>query len=271
MRRFLSRVGLSLLGIALVGLLDWVSGVELRVYPLYFLPLSLGAWHAGRFGAIGLAAVSASVWGLSNSAAGLQFSHPAIWVSNVGMQMLAFATVGVLIAELRKRLDIEASLSRVDPLTGLANPRAFRERLELVLALARRQPRPIGVVYIDLDNFKQVNDSKGHAEGDALLRAVADCMRGSIRATDFAARLGGDELALVLPDSDRESVERILQRFRELLAEAMLAHAWPVTASIGALVLRKPATLEQALARVDEVMYAAKRGGKDRVVLEIQE
>ena len=263
---------MSLLGIALVGGLDWISGVELRVYPLYFLPLSLGAWYAGRRGAVGLAAVSAMIWGLSNSAAGLDFSHPAIWASNIGMQLVGFATVGVLIAELRKRLEIEASLSRVDPLTRLATPRAFRERLDLVLALARRQPRPIGVVYIDLDNFKHVNDSKGHAEGDALLCAVADCLRASIRATDCAARIGGDELALVLPDSDRASIERVIQRFREALAEAMRAGGWPVTASIGALLLRKPpATVDEALERVDAVMYAAKRGGKNRVEFEILE
>lgn len=256
----------------MVGCLDWISGVELRVYPLYFLPLSLGAWYAGRRGAVALAGVAALIWGLSNSAAGLQFSSPAIWASNIGMQLIGFATVGVLIAELRKRLEVEASLSRVDPLTGLANPRAFKERIELVLALARRQPRPTSIVYIDLDNFKHVNDSRGHAEGDALLRAVAECVRGSIRATDFAARLGGDELALVLPESDRESTQRVVERFREALDQAMRAQDWPVTASIGALVLSTaPASIGDALNRVDEVMYAAKRGGKNRVVVEVWE
>jgi diguanylate cyclase (GGDEF)-like protein len=258
------------LGIAAVGCLDWVSGVELRVYPLYFLPLSLGAWYGGRLGAIALAATAALVWGLSNSTAGLTFSHPGFWAANLGMQLVGFATVGVLIAELRKRLDIEVSLSRIDPLTGLANPRAFRERLDLVLALARREPRPTSIVYIDLDNFKVVNDTRGHAEGDALLRAVAECVRASIRATDFAARIGGDELAFVLPESDRESAQRVIERFRVALDEAMRAHAWPVTASIGALVLlRAPASLDEALAHVDQVMYAAKRGGKNRVSIEI--
>jgi diguanylate cyclase (GGDEF)-like protein len=266
-RRTIAGIALALTGMTIVGCFDWLSGIELRVYPLYFLPLSLGAWYSGRQGALALAAVAAMVWGFSNSAAGLEFSHPTLWVANLAMQLIGFATVGILITELRKRLGIEASLSRIDPLTGLANPRAFKEHIELVLALARRHPRPTSIAYIDLDNFKTVNDTKGHAEGDALLRAVAECVRRSIRTTDFAARLGGDEFALLLPESDRDSSERVIERLRDALGEVMRSNEWPVTASIGALVLATaPATGDEALRRVDEIMYRAKRSGKNRVV-----
>lgn len=102
MRASLKGLALAIAGILLAGVLDWASGVELRVYPLYFLPLSLGSWHGGRRGAVALAILAAATWGASNAAAGLEFTHESIWIYDVAMQWVGFATVGFLIAELTR-------------------------------------------------------------------------------------------------------------------------------------------------------------------------
>ena len=269
MRRSFVHFLVAMLASLAVGILDWATGTELRVHPLYFLPMSLGAWYGGRRGAALLACWSAAIWGVSNSLAGLEFSRPSLWAGNAFAQFLGFVTVGLLIAELRVRLEAERSLSRVDALTGLANRRALHEQADLVLALARRHARPTTLVYIDLDNFKAVNDSQGHAAGDELLRTVADRLRASVRVSDIVARLGGDELALLLPETDRAAATQVVERFRAELSEAMAAAGWPVTASIGVVTIAEaPAEVDQAFARVDALMYRAKQGGKDRVVFE---
>ena len=262
---------LAVVGILLVGLLDLASGVELRIYPLYFLPLSLGAWNLGRAGTVLLSALIAVVWTVCNASAGLVYSQSAVWFVNIGAQLVGAATVGLLIVELRARARAEAGLSRVDPLTGLANARAFLERLELVRAMSSRNPRPFTIAYIDLDEFKLVNDSLGHAEGDAVLCAVARCLRASCRATDLAARVGGDELTLLLPDTDQVGAARSVEAFRDSFRAVAAGRGWPVTASIGVLIVSgvDPPPADELLRQADGLMYRAKREGKDRVHVEV--
>lgn len=251
-----------------MGVLDAVTGIELRVYPLYLLPLSLGAWSSGRRGALALSVLATMAWACGNAMAGLDFSSPVLWAANSVAQLVGFATVGLLIAELRRRLGAAAALGRTDALTGLANRREFHAQLDRALRLSQRRPRPLALVYIDLDNFKTVNDTRGHEAGDTVLRIAAAALRDTLRGTDVTARLGGDEFAALLPESDERAARVALERFRARLNEAMLAGDWPVTASIGALVFNAaPPTLVDALHGADELMYRAKREGKNRLTL----
>ena len=179
------------LGLVLIGALDYYSGVELRVFPLYYGPIALLAWHYGRSGASIAAALGGAIWVVSNTLAGLRFSHATFWIANTVVQIASFLTVGLLIATLRAALRRESGLSRTGPLTSMLNSRAFDEEATRVLALCRRAQRPVTVAYIDLDNFKAVNDRLGHQAGDTLLRTAAGQLRASVRASDVAARLGG--------------------------------------------------------------------------------
>lgn len=270
MRLLAAWVG-GLLAIALIGWIDFASGTELRVFPLYYLPISLLAWHAGRAGALFAAALCALVWVESNLLAGLQFSYQELWIANTLFQGLSFATVGYLIASLRAGVMRERGLSRTDPLTGLLNSRAFYEEAALVLALCRRKGRPVTLAYLDLDNFKVVNDTLGHQAGDDLLRKVASLLRASTRPSDLCTRLGGDEFAVLLPDADSREAGVALERLRSLLSETTAVDRRPVTGSIGAVTfITIPESLQSMLSEADARMYAAKSEGKNRLRLEVR-
>ncbi len=257
--------------IAIIGWVDFSSGTELRVFPLYYLPISLLAWQAGRAGAVIGAALSALVWAESNLLAGLHFSYEGVWVANTVFQGVSFATVGYLIASLRAGMIRERALSRIDPLTGLLNRRAFQEEAASILALCRRKGRPATLAYVDLDDFKIVNDTRGHRAGDDLLRKVAGLMRASIRPSDLCSRLGGDEFAILLSDADSREAQVALERVRFLLSEDTATNRPPVTATIGAVTfVTVPENLETMLSRADATMYAAKAEGKNRLRLGVQ-
>ena len=167
------------LGILLVGVVDHLSGTEIRVVPLYFLPLIPAAWVFGRKGAVGGSLVATVVWSVLLYLGGHQYSHSYIWVINSVTQGLIFLVVSLLIAWLHNSLQRERFLSSTDTLTGLANRRSFYAQAGVALAFCRRNQSPASLAYIDLDNFKQVNDLCGHESGDALLRTAGRSGRSS--------------------------------------------------------------------------------------------
>jgi diguanylate cyclase (GGDEF)-like protein len=166
----------------------------------------------------------------------------------------------------------EAQLRRLaftDPLTGLANRSLFLDRLEHALALHARDMRPVAVVFLDLDDFKSVNDTLGHAAGDELLVRVSERLTGALRGGDTVARLGGDEFAALLEDGGDplEAAARIATAMAVPFAVA--GHTRSVGASTGVVALgagEAAVGADELMARADAAMYAAKRAGKGRVV-----
>ena len=260
---------LGLGGVALIGVIDYVSGAEIRVLPLYYLPVSLIAWRFGRSAAFGMALLCSATWLGSNIAAGLTFSGRAVLLINTTMQGVSFVVVGLLIAAVRQAIDRERQAGRTDTITGLLNARAFHDDAVGLLALCRRHERPATIAYVDLDNFKAVNDTFGHSGGDDLLRIVATALRTSIRPSDLLARLGGDEFAVLLPETDADSARFVLERLRGCLETAtagFLGGRAAASASIGAVAYAVPVDDVQAmLTRADAAMYLAKTAGKNQV------
>src|SRR5712671_3941527 len=191
----------------------------------YVIPVLGAAWWLGRGPAL-LAAVTAGIAWFEAEAWGHRGepTRSLLWNSMSRLAMLiAMAAMVVRIREDRRRLkdvnarlsrllDVEEKLARTDPLTGLPNRRAFLERVSDELARARRTAHPVSIAYIDIDNFKRINDDKGHVEGDEFLKEVAQAIRETIRASDVAARLGGDEFAVLFTDAKRSSVEPLAHR-----------------------------------------------------------
>jgi diguanylate cyclase (GGDEF)-like protein len=166
--------------------------------------------------------------------------------------------------EANRRLKL---LSVTDALTGLHNRRAFEERLEMEFSLARRKNRVLAVVMIDIDFFKNVNDTLGHAAGDDVLCEVAKHLSSSVRLTDMAARFGGEEFAVILSETTAESAHSWAERLAELMAQAEWRHR-PVTLSIGIAQLRdEVANMTELVARADQALYVAKRTGRARAVI----
>ena len=252
-------------GIVVIGAIDYISGVELRVFPLYYLPISLAAWHLGRTSALIAAALGALSWFGSNWLAGLQFSHPLLWLANTLVQGASFAVVGVLISSLKDALARERALSRTDVLTALPNSRAFYEEAGRILALCRRKGRPVTLAYLDLDNFKTVNDTLGHKCGDDLLCAVADQLRHAVRPSDLAARLGGDEFVVLFPELGPAGAPAALERLRAAVTEVRPAGVH-VTLSVGGVTfMTADPGIEQMVHEADAQMYRAKTAGKDHL------
>ncbi|MCA1791981.1 MAG: GGDEF domain-containing protein, partial [Thioalkalivibrio sp.] len=151
-------------------------------------------------------------------------------------------------------------------LTGLYARRAFEDRLEHDLALAQRRKSAVTLAYVDVDDFRAVNDAHGHAGGDRVLREIGRVLKDSIREADTAARVGGDEFALVFPDADAGGAHQIVSKLTRQLHEAPVASNWGVTCSIGVVTLLDSAiSVERAVAAADAVMYRVKHSGKGAV------
>jgi two-component system cell cycle response regulator len=172
---------------------------------------------------------------------------------------------------LRSSLDASVELAVTDPLTGLSNRRYLETHLEALIEQARSCGQPLSVLMADIDHFKSVNDTYGHAAGDAVLREFAQRLRRNVRAVDLVCRLGGEEFIIAMPDTAAELVRHVGERVCSCIAgEAFqIDHATrvSVTVSVGVATLEDPAACADALLRsVDEALYAAKRTGRNRVV-----
>lgn len=174
----------------------------------------------------------------------------------------------------RKRFEGQLRyLADHDPLTGLFNRRRFAEELEREIASARRYETGGALLVIDLDNFKYMNDSAGHAAGDELIRGAAKALKAKLRETDYLARLGGDEFAVLLPHSSKADAEKVAQNLLEVLRSgvSLLTDRGPrrTSASIGVAAfgdLAQRASAEELMIEADIAMYEAKENGRDRVV-----
>jgi diguanylate cyclase (GGDEF)-like protein/PAS domain S-box-containing protein len=172
--------------------------------------------------------------------------------------------------DISDRKEHEAAFQRMafyDELTGIANRALFLDRLRVALAQSARSGRPVAVLFMDLDFFKQVNDSYGHTVGDEALRAVASRLAVNMRDGDTLARLGGDEFTFVLPDIEsHENAEKAAAKFLSVFRQPfdLAGHPVRLTASIGiAVVTGSEVTVEEALARADAAMYRSKEDGRD--------
>ena len=176
-----------------------------------------------------------------------------------------------IIRDISERKQAEETIRRMayhDPLTGLPNRKLFSDRLAIALAQAMRNQNDVAVIMLDLDNFKDVNDTLGHDTGDVLLKAVTKRLSEALRKSDTVARFGGDEFALIFPDLKEEDdasrvAKKIVERFRKPFF--INAHQLIVTTSIGIAVYPRDGTDEVALLKnADIAMYQAKQAGRDR-------
>jgi diguanylate cyclase (GGDEF)-like protein/putative nucleotidyltransferase with HDIG domain len=193
---------------------------------------------------------------------------PAWWLVGIGTLLVA----AILIRSMRERVELLIArlydIARTDPLTGLSNRRGFRETLDLELARARRGETAITVLLGDVDHFKEVNDRSGHHVGDAALQRLARLLESGKRQIDHVARVGGEEFALILPDTDEHGAFALAERLRCELQEEFAADSVPVTISFGVAGYPKHGETAGSLLRTaDEALYAAKQSGRNRTVL----
>jgi two-component system, cell cycle response regulator len=152
-----------------------------------------------------------------------------------------------------------------DTLTGLGNRRFFDDSFDKAVQLAKRHNEHCALILLDLDNFKQVNDSAGHSTGDDVLLAVAECLRDTLRATDSLFRFGGDEFAIILSGQDTNSAKLVARRLVRSINQHYLCRQYNVSASVGLAVFNTTQSSKQLFTAADNALYAAKEAGKNTV------
>ena len=269
-RPFVLAIGLVL--IALIGILDVVTGYELSFSLFYLIPIGLIAWIAGRRMGIAAAVVGALVWLLADIQARQPVSQGLTVVWNALIRLGFFLVVTLLLAEVKNLLEREKILSRTDFVSGAVSAGQFHALLQLEIDRFVRYGHPFSVAYVDIDDFKALNDKFGHTQGDQILRSVVAELKGGLRKTDVVARLGGDEFAVLLPETDQKRSPLVISRIQQDLVTKMADRGWGATFSIGTVAfLVAPKTTDEAIKLADELMYSVKRSGKNGVKFSVHE
>lgn len=254
--------------IVVVGVLDYLTGFQSSFAPLYMLPVAVIAWFHGRAAGVTAAFFAgATQFAFDLAAAGSTLFLPGILWNTLSVILLA-AFMAVTLALLHNVLDHESSLARTDPTTAVSNSRGFGERLAAEMARSRRYERPFSVAYVDLDDFKQVNDRLGHEAGDRLLGLAGAAITRVLRESDSIGRLGGDEFAVLFPETDEDAARAVGDKLLAALAKLSCDEDWRTSASIGiATFTHSPGSGDEVLRHADDLMYEAKRSGKGRVMV----
>jgi len=261
---FYVTVGFVLIGI--IGTLDFLTGYELSFSVFYVIPIFLVTWFAGRKLGIMTSIVSAFVWFVADIVAAHPYSHALIPVWNSLIRLTFFLVITYLFSSLKNSTEREKELSRKDYLTGAANSRFFYKLAQMEIDRFQRYAHPFSLAFIDLDNFKFVNDQFGHAVGDQVLRTVVSSVKKHSRKTDTIARLGGDEFALLLSETNQESARIVLPKIQDMLLEEMRQNNWPITFSIGVLTCNAtPLTTDELVKMTDDLMYSVKKSSKNAI------
>jgi diguanylate cyclase (GGDEF)-like protein len=243
--------------------LQVATDAEFAFASLELLPVLVIAWMGGKRNGLLLAFLAVAIWAVSDLVSEHQFSAPWIPWANAVTRLMTYSIVALLAAQLRRQFEREHELATQDALTGLQNRRAFLETGDAEVARSKRYGRPLAVIFLDLDDFKQINDSRGHAAGDAALRATAMALLGALRSSDQVARLGGDEFAVLLPETGYEAAVETGRKIHQAV-NMVLEDFPPLKASIGVAWFEQVDRLFPAMLKAaDELMYEVKQSGKN--------
>ncbi len=250
----------ALAGVIVLAAAELVAPKGVPLALAYVAPVALAAWHFGRWSGVGLAVFAALATPVAEALAGLPTGghvHLAVLV-----RLSVFVAVAWLGAAASLRQRQLEDVSERDALTGLHNRRGFLRLAELERRRASRTKQPLTVAFIDLDDFKALNDVYGHQAGDRVLTVLGEVL-GRGREMDLAARLGGDEFVVLMPETTRADAASALERLRTNLAAALLLEGLPMSFTAGlATFTTPPLGVPQLLHEADRQMYAEKRAKK---------
>jgi diguanylate cyclase (GGDEF)-like protein/putative nucleotidyltransferase with HDIG domain len=232
----------------------WVT-----IFAFYFFSLPAALIHMG---------VVAGAFAIELAARDLDFTPVAGWVATVATLLLVGVAVAIIRDRLAALIDNLTNAARHDPLTALLNRRGFEEVFDVELERARRTETPLSLIVADLDRFKELNDEQGHAAGDEALRMVGRAINTAKRSFDSGARVGGEEFALLAPNSNEHGAYMLAERIRGDIERAFAGKPTAITASFGIATFPLHGQSAEALLRAaDQALYASKRLGRNRSVI----
>lgn len=254
----------------LIGGLDYLTGDKLSFSVFYLIPIITVTWYAGIYQGVVLSLICIIIWAFADVLSRKEPLPIFIVVWNAQIRLAFFLIIANLLKKLQLSLKHQTQLARVDYLTKVANSRYFYEIIEMEFNRTTRYKRVFSVVYIDIDDFKKINDDFGHKKGDEVLRLVANTLEHSTRNTDTVSRIAGDEFIILMPETDYEQAETALERIKKSLTDNMHAERWSVTFSIGAITyMDLPASPDAIINIADTCMYEVKKAGKNMVMHKI--
>jgi diguanylate cyclase (GGDEF)-like protein len=252
--------------VGVFGVIDFITGNEFSFSLFYLIPITFISWYTNRSMGFFISVLCVVTWGAADFFVGEEYPHPVIYFWNTLLRLGFFIITTYLISELHKTQKKVETLARTDYVTGAVNARYFHEVLEVELSRSNRYKRAFTLVYLDLDNFKQVNDQFGHDEGDRLIRFISDELKSQLRNTDIVARLGGDEFAILLPETRQQEAEVVMSKVQGHLAEQLRQRYPFITFSAGAVTYAAaPNSTEETIKIADELMYSVKNGTKNDI------
>lgn len=247
-----------------IGFIDYLTGPDYTFSLFYLILPTFAAWKMSRPLALFAAFTNSFIW-LWGDFSSERFSLAAsIYVWNFASRLIILIIVGILVSSVRKSMDQEKKLSRVDPLTKALNLRAFKELLEVEINRSLRYNHSMTLVYFDIDNFKSVNDTFGHAVGDKVLATISKAVKKTIRQNDVFGRLGGDEFAILLVETDTKEAHLAVSKVQKALEPIIQKNKWPISLSIGVLTFMDSfCDSEKAISLADQLMYSVKKSTKN--------
>jgi diguanylate cyclase (GGDEF)-like protein len=256
----LAGTGALLAGLAAV---DLFSGPVLSMVLFYLVPVGIATWYVGRRAGYGLAVLSGAIW---FGTVLLNHLSPAVATWNALIRFGFLAVFIAILGRLRRNVRQLEHLAYHDPLTDALNSRAFHAVLGAAQERARAAGWPLTLAYLDLDNFKQLNDTRGHAAGDALLVQLVAEMHRQLRATDYLGRMGGDEFAILLQNVDPAAARCVIARLEARVDQFLKSGGWEASLSVGVVTFAAiPERQDAMIQAADRLMYQAKQAGKHGV------
>ena len=241
------------------------TGAEFDFASLSVLPVLVITWIGGRKHGIVIAVLASSMWLIGDILSERQFRTQWIPWINAFTHFMVYSLVALLGYQVRLQFERAHERATRDVLSGLHNRRAFLEAGADEVERTKRYAHPLAVIIMDLDNFKQLNDTKGHDAGDAALQATAGALRSISRSNDRVARLGGDEFGILLLEIEYEEAVEVGRKISTTVNTALKDFP-PVKASIGlAWFSEADRSFPEMLKAADEIMYEVKKSGKNNV------
>jgi diguanylate cyclase (GGDEF)-like protein len=260
------------IGLALLwGWIDYRTESEIVLSLFYLIPIGIAAWYVNDAAGIAVSLLCAVFAAYDTEFQSGEFARNA-WIGAwaAASRLAFFLITAWLLARQRRTMDSIRRMAMTDSLTGVYNTRTFFDMLQKEMARSRRYSRPLSLIYLDIDNFKTVNDSRGHQTGNSVLAAVAEALQESVRQTDIIARLGGDEFSILLPETDEAAARTTVERVRENLGRKTADMGCGVTVSIGAVTYRRmDCSADDIVRAADDLMYQVKREGKNGVLFAV--
>jgi len=247
-----------------IGVIDFLISNKVSFSIFYVFPVIFVTWYLGFVIGTVFSFFSACLWFFDEYLSRSDCSIPVLillWNSLVRFSF--FIIISYILYQFKK----EKEFARLDHLTNIPNRFCFHESMNRELSRSERYGHPLTLVYMDVDNFKTINDTFGHETGDSLLITVSNTIMKNLRLTDSVSRLGGDEFAILLIETDEKEAPVILKKLKNELMYAMNKEGWPVSFSFGAVTFNQfNLKANEMLKIVDQSMYEAKNAGKNKII-----